>query len=256
MERRLASGMPWDAETSRLLDQTPSNPARSTSFAPRPLWAPTIRTRPGRVNSSLNFFALDIPLSHEGVIQEKEKGWSGPVSRILSSPRGEGWSFLWVPHCCRTLAAYPRAPGGPPFSPALQQGIALLFGLAPGGVCQASPSPGCWCALTAPFHPYPAGSPQQEREQGLPTWRYLFCGTFPGVAPGGRYPPPCPVESGLSSPVLRSERPPGPLQPGTNIAAFAPPGKEGIEKDARMPRVVPSTHLDPGRRITRPLNRS
>src|SRR3990170_128473 len=145
MERRLASGMPWDAETSRLLDQTPSNPARSTSFAPRPLWAPTIRTRPGRVNSSLNFFALDIPLSHEGVIQEKEKGWSGPVSRILSSPRGEGWSFLWVPHCCRTLAAYPRAPGGPPFSP-----------------------------------------------------------------------------------VLRTERPPGPLQPGTNIAAFAPPGKEGI----------------------------
>src|SRR3990172_4349090 len=111
MERRLASGMPWDAETSRLLDQTPSNPARSTSFAPRPLWAPTIRTRPGRGNSSLNFFALDIPLSHEGVIQEREKGWSGPVSRILSSPRGEGWSFLWVPHCCRTLAAYPRAPG-------------------------------------------------------------------------------------------------------------------------------------------------
>jgi len=30
--------------------------------------------------------------------------------------------------------------------------ISLLFGLAPGGVCQASQSPGCWCALTAPFH--------------------------------------------------------------------------------------------------------
>jgi len=29
-----------------------------------------------------------------------------------------------------------------------------LFGLAPGGVCRASRSPGNWCALTAPFHPY------------------------------------------------------------------------------------------------------
>ncbi len=29
--------------------------------------------------------------------------------------------------------------------------------------------------------------------------RYVFCGTFPGIAPGGRYPPRCPVESGLSS---------------------------------------------------------
>ena len=30
-----------------------------------------------------------------------------------------------------------------------------LFGLAPGGVCQADMSPCRWCALTAPFHPYP-----------------------------------------------------------------------------------------------------
>src|SRR5437660_552779 len=31
---------------------------------------------------------------------------------------------------------------------------APLFGLAPGGVCRASLSPGCWWALTPPFHPY------------------------------------------------------------------------------------------------------
>gem|GEM_PF-2945829 len=30
-----------------------------------------------------------------------------------------------------------------------------LFGLAPGGVYLAGRSPGRWCALTAPFHPYP-----------------------------------------------------------------------------------------------------
>ena len=31
---------------------------------------------------------------------------------------------------------------------------ASIFGLAPGGVCRASRSPGCWWALTPPFHPY------------------------------------------------------------------------------------------------------
>ena len=36
------------------------------------------------------------------------------------------------------------------------------------------------CALTAPFHPYPGSSPG----------RFAFCGTFPGVAPAGRYPAP------------------------------------------------------------------
>jgi len=28
-----------------------------------------------------------------------------------------------------------------------------LFGLAPDGACPASRSPGCWWALTSPFHP-------------------------------------------------------------------------------------------------------
>ena len=35
--------------------------------------------------------------------------------------------------------------------------------------------PAARCALTAPFHPY-LGKPR----------RFAFCGTFPGVAPGGR----------------------------------------------------------------------
>ncbi len=38
-----------------------------------------------------------------------------------------------------------------------------------------------------------------------------FCGTFPRVSPGGRYPPPCPVVSGLSSRGFLSPR--GPLGP-------------------------------------------
>ena len=41
-------------------------------------------------------------------------------------------------------------------------------------------SPDLRCALTAPFHPYitaPKGG-----------MRFVFCGTFPRVAPAGRYP--------------------------------------------------------------------
>ena len=37
----------------------------------------------------------------------------------------------------------------------------------------------------------------------LANWRFAFCCTFPRIAPGGRYPPLCSSESGLSS-VLKS----------------------------------------------------
>jgi hypothetical protein len=68
-------------------------------------------------------------------------------------------------------------------------------------------SPRLRCALTAPFHPYlDDESPR----------RYFFCGTVPVLADGGRYPPPCPVEPGLSSPWTEStqptQRPSGPLR--------------------------------------------
>jgi len=70
--------------------------------------------------------------------------------------------------------------------------IPSLFGLAPRGVYQASQSPDCWCALTAPFHPYrlPGG--------------FLFYDTFPKVTLAGRYPARCPVEPGLSSSASRT----------------------------------------------------
>ena len=44
-------------------------------------------------------------------------------------------------------------------------------------------SPPARCALTAPFHPY-------LRDESAR--RFAFCGAFPGVAPAGRYPAPCP----------------------------------------------------------------
>ena len=43
-------------------------------------------------------------------------------------------------------------------------------------------SPDLRCALTAPFHPY-MHEPEKSR-----CMRFFFCGTFPRVAPAGRYP--------------------------------------------------------------------
>jgi hypothetical protein len=52
--------------------------------------------------------------------------------------------------------------------------------LLPVGFTVPSLLPATRCALTAPFHPYRIG-----------IRRFAFCGTFPRVAPAGRYPAPC-----------------------------------------------------------------
>ena len=76
----------------------------------------------------------------------------------------------------------PGGSDGPPSS-------ASLFGLAPGGVYQA-------CKVT-----FAAGEllPHLFTLTLQYAGRSIFCGTFPGVAPGSCYEPPCPVEPGLSS---------------------------------------------------------
>ncbi len=68
-------------------------------------------------------------------------------------------------------------------------------------------SPGRWWSLTPPFHP--CLRPLLTRGHR----RSVLCGTFRRVTPPGRYPAPCPVESGLSSSLgsPRSPRPPGEL---------------------------------------------
>ena len=45
-------------------------------------------------------------------------------------------------------------------------------------------------------HPFPLAAPWSEDRGG----RFALCGTFPGVAPAGRYPAPFVLEPGLSSP--------------------------------------------------------
>ena len=54
--------------------------------------------------------------------------------------------------------------------------------LLPVGFAVPLPLPVARWALTPPFHPYRPGEPDR---------RSVLCGTFPGVAPAGRYPAPC-----------------------------------------------------------------
>lgn len=75
----------------------------------------------------------------------------------------------------------------------------LLFGLAPGGVYLASSvTTGAGELLPHPFTLTVAN-------KGLPR-RFTFCGTFLPVTGTGRYPAPCPVELGLSSPPSAAKR--------------------------------------------------
>src|SRR3954468_17163926 len=62
------------------------------------------------------------------------------------------------------------------------------------GFCLPPMLPPARCALTAPFHPYPAFAPF-----GATARRYIFCATILRVAPTGSYPAHCPAEFGLSS---------------------------------------------------------
>jgi hypothetical protein len=90
-----------------------------------------------------------------------------------------------------------------PESSSEQPSNALLFGLAPGGVCRAPDV----TVGTGELLPHRFTLTPSE------TGRFAFCGTFLLVTETGRYPAPCPVESGLSSrSVCRNRRPSALLQ--------------------------------------------
>jgi len=69
-----------------------------------------------------------------------------------------------------------------------------LFGLAPGGVCPATPVTRRAVRSYRTFSPLPGTHPG----------RFDLCGTFPGVAPAGRYP--APLLHGARTFLCRSSR--------------------------------------------------
>ena len=117
--------------------------------------------------------------------------------------------------------------------------------LLPVGFAVPVPLPGARCALTAPFHPYRDRTHTRSR-------RSVFCGTFPGVAPAGRYPAPYSMEPGLSSPATFRhwpERPSGRLTPvgmGTararrqGLRDVPPPGQPGFSSLLRSAALASS----------------
>jgi len=104
---------------------------------------------------------------------------SRPVSRVLF---GEGLSATAIPLGRGSLRASSNQPGrrrGSRWTPELPLApVPPLFGLAPGGVCRAATVAG------SAVRSYRTVSPLPLRV--APRRRSLLCGTFPGVAPGGR----------------------------------------------------------------------
>src|SRR5690606_29285819 len=117
--------------------------------------------------------------------------WAGqedykPSSVLLPEWEGRRPS-IWDAGYPTPLATNPRAGRAP---------IALLHGLAPGGVCPAGRSPARRCALTAPFHPYPSASrwkggmflwhfPSRRRAWVLPSTLPVRSSDFPPLRQAG-----------------------------------------------------------------------
>lgn len=136
----------------------------------------------------------------------KIKGGSRPVSRILypGIPGGGHPSGTAVTD---GLLRPTRA------SSAAGHGIGSYLALLREGFTKPAPSPGPLVGSYPTFSPLPAGTASGN----VPAGGFPFCGTFRRVAPPGRYPAPCPVESGLSSSRKSCPRPPGQLPPHTII---------------------------------------
>jgi len=109
-----------------------------------------------------------------------------PVSRVLSL-RTQGMAIRLgrpSPDASRDQPGRPaRKPACRRRKPTARRPYSVLL---PVGFTVPATLPPPRCALTAPFHPCPP-APANQRPGG----RSALCGTFPGVAPAGRYPAPC-----------------------------------------------------------------
>ncbi len=116
----------------------------------------------------------------------RSKSARRPVSRVLSTTPKRSWMAIHLgrplPDASRDLPG--RRLGNRLALPSEDSGLSPLLGLAPGGVYRAAPVTGGAVRSYRTLSPLPAGTPKRTGR------RFAFCGTFPGVAPAGRYPAP------------------------------------------------------------------
>jgi len=79
----------------------------------------------------------------------------------------------------------------PPTAPRRCGRTSSCLALLPMGFAEPDRSPGLLVSSYLTVSPLPTATSRRRR--------FTFCGTVPGLAAGGRYPPSCPAEPGLSS---------------------------------------------------------
>lgn len=156
-----------------------------------------------------------------------------PVSRVLCRPPKRALAI--IPLDRPSLDGSRDLPG--PLSlrqPCRRTGAWSLFGLAPGGACHAVPIAGSAVRSYRTLSPLPG--PRARRS--------ALCGAIPGVAPGGRYPPPCRrgARTFLPHPKVRATaRPSGSARTmvWAAVRVNRPPAHRRVD-----PSIAPSTRRD------------
>ena len=157
-------------------------------------WTELGESRPAVRPRTRSARALIVPTAWDR--SRGEANWSGPVSRVLCPPREAADGD----HFSRTQIALgleqptrKRVRGGPPRAAPSRKTLrsSSCLALLPMGFAEPDRSPGLLVSSYLTVSPLPGGP--------KPLRRFAFCGTVPDLTAGGRYPPSCPAEPGLSS---------------------------------------------------------
>ena len=117
-----------------------------------------------------------------GAIYAEKVGQKAYKPGSVPAVTDERWPFIWDARYRTPRATYPGDEFGN--KTCRTNGVPPLFGLAPGGVCLATPVTGSAVRSYRTLSPLPQ-HPKVQR-------RFAFCGTFPEVTLAGRYPAPYP----------------------------------------------------------------
>jgi hypothetical protein len=182
--------------------------ASPASRSPSPSRSPSTFRAPTGVGARWG----DEPACKPDSVPGPEPGWRPSICDDRCRPPGA----IYPEARASSPRTLPQVPGG------------TLLDLAPGGVCLATPvTRGAGGLLHRRF----TLTPTPLREPG----RSVLCGTVPRVAPGGCCPPPCSVESGLSS-MPRSTAAARPTRPRDSVPVIS--GGVGVVRGARRRQVA------------------